>query len=856
MATSKQPATVTPLMAQYFRIKKDHPEAVLFFQVGDFYELFFDDAVRIAEFLALTLTKRGKHDGKDIPLCGVPVHAINHYLTKLIKGGFSVAICDQVTKPIPGQVVEREVTQVLTPGTLVDEHLLDERSSSYLMAYASVGKRVGLVFAELLTSTLYVTEIDGDKAHLLETELGRFLPDEVIGVEEDCASSYGRLIKDAGFCLGQLASDPMICSSEWIDKKFSNNCFKTPATSKALGVLVAYLERNHATALESLETAHYYKPDNYLIIDRSTQKNLELITNQDGVSTQYTLVSVLDQTSTPMGARQLKNWILRPLVCQKAVADRHDVIEYFLGQSGVWNQVRKLLVSMPDIERMVGRIVLGKSRPRDYKGLARMLVLAPQIIKSVKSSKATIPALLESILNGIYSNETLKQYLEAALSDNDQELIKKGFDHQLDELRSILANAASEIIAYEQREVEATGISSLKVRYTDLFGYALEVTKTHYEKVPDYYKPHQTLSNRTRYMTDELKQLELKITTARQQITQIEQAVYERVQAEVASHLVHFRSSAQVIATLDVLVGFARRASEYSYVRADASEKDELVIEKGRHPVIEAALDGRFVPNDTDLSKRSSLWIITGPNMGGKSTYLRQVALITLMNQIGSYVPAHRARLPMVDRIFTRIGSGDDLAGGKSTFFVEMEETAMICREATEKSLVVLDEVGRGTSTYDGMALAQGIVEYLANQIKVKALFATHYHELTALAHTYPVLSNYMMDCRQSPRGLVFLHKLVPGIAPGSFGLEIAKKAEIPSQIINRAAAVLKARAREKEHSEGQLSLLAAPVLEPANSEHDNLIAELQALDLDNLSPREAHSYLFALHARLKSTQS
>jgi DNA mismatch repair protein MutS len=849
---------VTPLMSQYFAIRAEHPHALLLFQVGDFYELFFDDARTVAATLALTLTKRGKHQGEDIPLCGIPVHALPHYLAKLVRAGFSVAVCDQVTKPIPGQVVKRAVTRVLTPGTLVDAGLLDDKNSSYLLSCAQNNKDIGLIFAELATGQLFATTIAAADDRSVDAELSKFLPDEVIVKNNDVAGLLQKIFKKNGYAARNLDETVFQdgCSREWCEQTFgeanSQEFLRNKVLFEALDTLVRYLNKNNPQAFDALTQVHFYQNTDYLLLDAQTQKNLDLLVNAKRGGNEATLLSVVDHTKSPMGARLLKKWIVRPLVNKVQIEERQSVVQSFLQQPGQLYSVQELLRQMPDVERIVSRVVMGRATKADYLGVKNFLELSPRLSAALFSI-ACKSVLVQKLQAQLYVNQAFFEYLNASLNDalGPQALIKKGFDFELDQLKERAENGNAAIFELEQREVVRTGITSLKIRYTDVFGFGIEITKSNYGQVPADFIPQQTLSNRTRYITTELKELEQEILDARRRVGEVEQQVYERVIAEVLPHVSALRISAQALAVLDVLVGFAELAFQRRYVCPQITENGIIEIVAGRHPVVEAVIHGIFVPNDTTLSSDSMMHIVTGPNMGGKSTYLRQVALICVLAHIGCFVPAGSAKISLLDRVFTRIGSGDDLAGGKSTFFVEMEETAIICQQATEKSLVILDEVGRGTSTYDGMAIAHAILVYLVKNLHVRGLFATHYHELCVLADEIDEIKNYSMQCRATLHGVVFLHKIIPQATRESLGVEIAKQAGVPHKIIDDARAFLKAA-----HQHHGSFIPAQSVVEqmPTNNVSTNeqkYRSFIQQLDVEGLSARQALDVLYQLKNEL-----
>ncbi len=838
---------ITPLMQQYFSIKCYYSEALLFFQVGDFYELFYDDAVKASQFLAITLTKRGKSEGVDIPLCGVPVHALHHYLIKLIKGGFKVAIADQITKPVPGQVVERKVTRYITPGTLLDEYLMDQKHPSYLCIMYPDQDVWGLLFTELLSAQTFITKIPQGSPRLLEAELTRFFPDEIL-IPSTVHTELQTILKQKGF----LVSTINIEDYAFIDDK--NAFYKQlplalqqqleyePVLLKTLHILEQYIAKNHALTLETMQTINLYEVDDYLMLDAATQKNLDIIP-MGSQKREHTLLGVLDQAVTTMGSRMIKKWLLRPLKNKVHILQRH-AFAFFLKQNyTLLQKIRLAFSEITDLERIVGRIALCRASNADYLSLLETLSALPTIKALLYESQSS--DLARILYERILDFSVLTELLQASINDDRREswLIKPGFDFELDQVRATIKNGQDLLLQLEQNEIEKTGINSLKLRYTDLYGYAFEVTKTHEAVVPQYFILQQALSNRNRYVTVRLKELEQEIKNAHAIVEQIEKKVFEQIATEVATYTSALRHAAHALATFDAIASFGYSAYMQDYVVPTFNEEKKISIEAGRHPVVEQTTIN-FIANDTVCNQEAQVHIVTGPNMGGKSTYLRQVGLIHIMAQIGSLVPAKKADISLLDALFTRIGSGDDLASGKSTFLVEMEETAIICRQATENSLVILDEVGRGTSTYDGMALAHAIIEFLATTIKTRALFATHYHELTRLEGLCPGVINVHCQVQKMQDNLIFLHKIQRGVAAGSFGLEVARLAQLPISIIVRAKEVLHELSNTVHSVQNQK---VESVFVSAEKRFDPVHDALQSIALDELTPRQALDFLYEL---------
>jgi DNA mismatch repair protein MutS len=835
----------TPLIEQYFTIKQDYPEMLLLFQVGDFYELFFEDAQRAAAFLGIALTSRGMHNQKPIDLCGVPVHAIDHYLHKLIKGGFCVAICDQLELPQPGKIVKRGVTQVLTPGTLTDSKLLDARSASYLCAFVECEGTWGLLFSELLTAQLYATVIPAGSYQTLQTELSRFFPHEVLLAQD--ANTYQTYFKKQGYFTNCIHTQTGML--EWAQKKLPESTYQQlqqqQAVCTAVDLLYHYIKKNNQAALDTFATIHFYQPEDFLILDAATQKNLELLTNLQDGGRSNSLLDVLDKTCTAMGSRTLKKWLVRPLVNKNMIEHRFAAVEYLKDRYTLQKELSQLLRVIADAERIVGRISLQRGLFQDYVALIDILKTVPFIKKLLQE---TNQPLLVMLAHSLAELSSLYHLLLSALHDNSLQdyTIKEGFDQRLDRLRNLIKNSQTEIAKLEQQEQTITGINSLKIRFTTVHGYYVEITQSNLDAVPAHYKRRQTLVNRERFTFPALQELEHQIMTAHHEIKYVETEIFEQVKQQVTPFISQLRKTMHALAQIDVLLSFAICAYERGYTKPRLTDKaQDIIIKDGKHPVIEQKLGFSFIPNDTQLDDNNSLWIITGPNMGGKSTYLRQVAQLCLMAQCGSFIPAKSASLPLLDRIFTRIGASDNVAEGKSTFLVEMEETADICRFATEKSLVILDEVGRGTSTFDGVALAQAVVEYLFKYVKARCLFATHYHELTHLEKVFQGIVTYHVASKKTEDGIVFLHKMVRGVAQGSFGLEVAKLAHLPELVIQRAYAIEQKLSQQKVVVSEVQHDLQLQQLKDQVVQLQQKFERLKAVDFDALSPKKAFDILW-----------
>lgn len=829
-------------MKQYHAIKSQHPNVLLLFQVGDFYELFFDDAKTAAACLGITLTQRGTNNGEPIPLCGVPVHAIDTYCAKLIKAGFRVALCDQLTEAQPGKVVERGVTQVLTPGTLTNEALLDGKKASYLVVIAYHAHTIGLCAMELLTGQVWYTTIASQDLFVLESELTRFAPDEII-VQDTFAATLEPIGTHHGYYIVHEAIMPTShdALSLWLVERDIVAALD-PAALKACALWHQYMQRNNDRALQECREIIRYTAQDFLVIDAVTQRNLELVINaHDGTST-GTLFSVLDNACTTMGSRVIKKWIVRPLHDKNAIEERLHIVAFLKENIVIREMLERLLKAIGDIERVVGRIALGKAQIVDYQKTLFFLEKLPEL------HQISMP------LHGVYAHafapeilHTVYKLLSSALNNDETKpwRIKSGYSTELDRLRTLVETGSQAVIAFEKNEQQRTGISSLKVRYNRAHGYGIEITNANAHLVPPHYTRLQTLTNRERYTTQELRDLEYDLNRAQSSLEGIESELFAAVCAQVEQYVPLLRKKVQYLANLDAYTAFARIAYERQYVRPVFHETRDIIIIDGRHPVVEMLCKEPFIPNTVSLTDEQQLWIITGPNMGGKSTYMRQTALIVLMAHMGSFVPAQSAHIPLVDRIFTRIGATDKVAHGKSTFLVEMEETALICSQATEKSVVILDEVGRGTSTYDGLAIAQAVVEYMYTQVKARCLFATHYHELVALAHHYSGIVAYHAASKQTADGVLLLHKIIPGEAEGSFGIEVARRAQVPGVIVARAQELMKQFNNQSVVPATSTALSNKP--SEAGSGSNPVIKIITDIDYDDLSPKQAFDVLWKL---------
>ncbi|HZQ52652.1 MAG TPA: DNA mismatch repair protein MutS [Bryobacteraceae bacterium] len=850
----------TPLMRQYQTAKQQVPGALLLFRLGDFYELFYDDAITAARELEITLTARNKERGEPVPMCGVPYHAADSYISRLIQRGYRIAICEQMEEAGPGKkLVRREITRMITPGTATDSNLLQSRENNYLAAVFPKNGRSGLAYADLSTGEFRTTELEA--AELLPAL-------QTLNVRE--------VLHPEGFPVGapclETPLDPWVFGGDYAGRQILEN-FRLlsldgcglgdkPLAVSAAGAVLHYLRETQKSALNHLNRPAFYQRTDHLVLDAATVRNLELLEPLfAGESREATLIHVIDKTCTGMGGRLLRRRLLNPSCNQAEIEGRLDALAELSGKVILRGDLRKALGGVQDLERLLAKVTLGTAGPRELLGLGKSLAQLPAIAKLAAQFDCpelhreidTVPDVCEKILSAISG--------EPPVTLADGGTIRDGFHAGLDELRDISRNSRQYIAAIENRERSATGIPSLKVRFNNVFGYYIEISKPNLPLVPASYERKQTLANAERFTTPELKELEAKVLAAEDQILALEREIFQEVRSAAAAQAQRIKAAAQAVAELDVAASLAQVAVENRYRRPRFSNSGEMRIEAGRHPVIEKLAErdaGRFIANDLYLnSSKKFIGVITGPNMGGKSTYLRQAALILILAQIGSFVPADAALLPVVDRVFTRIGAADNLARGRSTFMVEMTEAAAILNSATVNSFIVLDEIGRGTSTYDGLALAWAIVEYIHERIKAKTLFATHYHELTELAEQLSGVRNLHVAVKETNDQILFIRKVEPGAADRSYGIEVARLAGLPLQVIERARSVL-LHHEVREHSvreELTPSDADAPfqikLFEPVNQ---GLADRIRALNINELRPVEALQILQDLQQELLKT--
>ena len=930
----------TPLMQQYGAVKKQHPTALVLFRLGDFYELFYDDAVLASRILQITLTARNKEKGQAVPMCGVPYHAAENYIARLIRAGHKVAICEQMEEPGPGKkLVRREVIRVLTPGTATNGSLVDSKENNFLAAIArsvagassarTAGRAaepvIGLALVDLSTGDFRATEFSGEKAEArLRDELGILRPREILLPQPATLFPAALSTEMNGTGAVETRLDDWIFESQYATRLLAEQ-FRVvtlegfglkghPQATAAAGAIVHYLRETSAirarkpedlaiipslrpagAGLEHLDGIAYYEQQDAMVLDQVTSRNLELVEPAGGDDASATLLRAIDETATGMGARLLRSWILRPSIALAEIEARLDAVGELRSQTIVREEIRNELGGILDLERLTSRITLGIATPRDLQALRGSLEKIPRVREQMGalpgrsvttsdsgdgSAEKTDGSRLAALHKQMDEMSDVRDTIARGIADdapalvNEPGVIRRGFHAELDELRDITKHGRQIIAGMEDRERKRTGIASLKIRYNHVFGYYIEVSKANQHLVPADYERKQTLVNAERFTSTELKEYERKILSAEERVLEIERRLYGEIREAIAAQASRLRQTAGAVAQVDVLVNFARIAAARNYTRPEFTEKNSpkkgmcsdspraargtLMIAGGRHPVIEKLLEERgerFVPNDLYLDDETQfLLIITGPNMGGKSTYLRQAALISILAQSGSFVPAVQAKLPLMDRIFTRIGASDNLARGQSTFLVEMSEVAAILNTATAASLVLLDEVGRGTSTFDGLSIAWAVVEALHKDARPRTLFATHYHELTELEQLLPGVKNVHVSVQETGNEIVFLRRVEPGSADKSYGIEVARLAGLPNDVIVRAREILKVHEQSEEELTEVLSPGAAAAVPQQTSFaaiDQRVLDALREADLNQLTPIEALNMLAALQKQL-----
>ncbi|KAA3663259.1 MAG: DNA mismatch repair protein MutS [Chloroflexi bacterium] len=860
MARSKAKSKVTPSRQQYLDIKAHHEDAIVFFRLGDFYETFDDDAHLAAKELDLVLTSRPQGKGIRTPMAGVPHHAAEAYIARLIAKGYKVALCEQVSSTQVNGLMPREVVRVFTAGTVIEPGMLDAGRNNYLTAVFPQDNRFGLAYADITTGEFATTQVNGRRA-LIE-ELARLNPAELLvpDHEQTLANQAKTITPLPNWRFEEGTARQTLHRHFGVTTLSAFGCEQKSLAVQAAGAILAYLQETQKGTVGQIQRLATYSVEGYMALDTATRRNLELTESISGERT-GSLLQVLNKCVTPMGTRLLRETVSRPLLNVDALNDRLDRVETFHADALLRADVRGTLKGLPDLERLTNRALSGKATPRDLEHIGLALVAVPKLTEllennqqSTENGKRETGESLAALMRGLDICPEVCDLIGRAVAEeaptnlNKMGVIKPGFSVELDGVMNSSAHAREWVANLEPHERERTGISSLKVGFNKVFGYYLEVTRANSHLVPDDYIRKQTLTNAERYITPDLKEYETLILNAEERILQIERRVFAEVMQQVATYSQRLLKTAQIVAQVDVAAALAEAAANYGYARPILSNEDGLRIENGRHPVVEHSLSlERFVPNNSQFKESERIQIITGPNMSGKSTYLRQVALITLMAQIGSYVPADEAEIGVVDRIFTRIGAHDELHAGRSTFMVEMVETAEILNHATHRSLLILDEIGRGTSTYDGLAIAWSIVEYLHNhpRLKPRTLFATHYHELTGLSDILPMVENYNVDVAEEGDKVVFLHQIVPGGADRSYGIHVGQLAGLPRDVINRANEILKELERHAPTTAVETSRLNTGQQIALFPESSPVLDELAQLDVTSMTPMEAINKLY-----------
>ena len=863
-------AGLTPMMQQYMEVKSKYKDCILFYRLGDFYEMFFDDALTASRELELTLTGRDCGLSERAPMCGVPYHAVETYLDRLIEKGYKVAICEQMEDPALAKgLVQRDVIRVVTPGTVIESGMLDERSNNFLLSVCFSGEKAGLAFADVSTGEFFVHQVE-DAGRTLADEVTRISPVEIIAsdlvrlreyVNRDDLSMSERPGTTFQY---QNASETLCKHFHLQDLSPLGLTDEYRLAAQAAGALMRYLDETQKNALEHITELRIYQGGDTMLLDRNTRRNLELTESLRSRTKKGSLLWLMDKTSTAMGGRLLRSWIEQPLVNREEILRRLDAVEEFTSQHVLTMTLSEELQGVYDVERLLSKVSYKSLNARDCLSLCASLKKVPGIRNLLSGAQSQGVQAVYALLDPL---EDLTGLLERAIHPDappvisEGGIIRDGYSAILDEYRSAATNGKQWIIDLEAKEREATGIKNLRIQYNRVFGYYIEVTKSYYDMVPMRYQRRQTLANSERYITPELREIEQKIVGAQEQSVRLELQLFTEIREKIAGEIVRIQHTAQGLKTLDALLSLAKVAVSNHYVRPEITQDGSLEIVEGRHPVVEQTMqEGGFVPNDAVMDQdQARMLIITGPNMAGKSTYMRQVALITLMAHLGSFVPAKSAKIPIVDRIFTRVGASDDLASGQSTFMVEMRETAYILRNATRHSLIILDEIGRGTSTFDGLAIAWAVVEYLCDPARVgaKTLFATHYHELSELEGHVEGVQNYCISVKEHGEDVIFLRKIVRGGADKSFGIHVARLAGVPHPVLVRAHEI-QARLEVSD-----VNKIGQNILEEGTARENEqvslfdvgkteIINELQNLDVMALTPIDAMNKLFLLREKAR----
>ena len=861
-------AELSPMMRQYMEIKEANQDCIIFYRLGDFYEMFFDDAIKGSEELELTLTGRDCGLDERAPMCGVPFHSAEGYIARLVEKGYKVAICEQVEDPATAKgIVKRDIVRIVTPGTVIEGEMLDEGRNNYLASVYEKSGKIGVCFADASTGEAHVTELSGEDMYAeLQNEIMRFAPSEILidaklkdkisaFLEEKITAAIS--IRD-DIHFDTTATEALLCQNFGVISPENVGIEVGSVSQSVLGAVIDYLQENGKTGTIAIKNVNIYTSAQFMGLDVTAVRNLELCETMRTKSKRGSLLGVLDKTKTAMGKRLMRSYVLQPLLSIPEITLRQNAVEELANDTVMRCEAQEYMSGIRDIERMMTKIVYGTATAKELLGLAATAHRFPYIKQLLASANCK---MLKSIYNDIDTLDEIVALIDAAISEDapatvrEGKIIKKGYNEQVDMLRDDMDGGTSRLADIEARERERTGIKNLRVRYNKVFGYYIEVTNSFLDKVPADYIRKQTLTNAERFITDELKQLENRLLTAKDRAFQLEYEIFNSIRETVAAAANRVRTTAAAIARLDTMCSMAQVAIENNYCRPLVNNDGVISIKGGRHPVVEKLLKTPFVSNDTYLDNSTDRCaIITGPNMAGKSTYMRQVAIITLMAQMGSFVPAQMAEIGVVDAIFTRVGASDDLASGQSTFMVEMSEMAHILKNATKNSLLIIDEIGRGTSTFDGMSIARAVLEFVADKKKLgaKSLFATHYHELTEMENELDGIKNYNIAVKKRGDDIIFLRRIVPGGADDSYGIEVAKLGGIPDSVIRRAKQILKQTLesgivtyKTVESNTDQMSLEMQGATD--------ILRELQAIDVNTLTPIEAMGVLFDIANKAKS---
>ena len=864
---------LSPMMQHYMEKKNEYKDCILFYRLGDFYEMFFDDAITASRELEITLTGRACGQEEKAPMCGVPFHAAELYISKLISKGYKVAICEQLEDPKTAKgIVKRDVIRVITPGTVIESNLLDEKKNNFIMSIVKKGLFFGLAVCDVSTGDFYATQIvESNNFEKLLDEIARFLPAEIITNKMmiESEKEIARIKDRINVCISELEEEKFSEETDLLEKMYT---FENETDGKlkdnlfaiaAINGLTAYLNETQKIKLDHINRIKLYKTTKYMALDISARRNLELTERMRDKAKKGTLIWVLDKTSTSMGGRCLRRWINDPLIDVKEINRRLEAVKELKDNMILRGDIVETLNKVYDIERLAGKISYGNANARELISLKNSLSKLPELKNELSQTESP---MLRELYDGLDELKDITELIEKSIIDEppisvkEGGIIKTGYNEDIDECRKASIEGKSWLINIEQKERELTGIKNLKVGYTKVFGYYIEVTKSFLSQVPDRFIRKQTLTGAERFITEELKEIEDKVLGAEEKIINLEYEEFLKIRNQISSQIERIQKSSNIVSIVDVLNNFANIAENNEYCMPIVDNEDEIIIKDGRHPVIEKMIDGgSFVENDTYLNRREDrLSIITGPNMAGKSTYMRQVALITLMAQIGCFVPASYAKIGVVDKIFTRVGASDDLSMGQSTFMVEMSEVSTILKNATKSSLVILDEIGRGTSTYDGLSIAWAVAEYIADResIGCKTLFATHYHELTSLEEKLDGVKNYQIAVKEKGEDIIFLRKIIPGGTDESYGIHVAKLAGVPKKVLSRANEILKTlekkvKIKEKQE-EKEMKKQVSGQLDMYNYKLADIASELDKININELTPIDALNTIVKIKEKLK----